>query len=218
MKWSEKAWERITPIYTKIVEMPFNQELKNGTLPVEKFKFYMAQDAYYLGEFGRALSTIAGRMEKMEHILDFSQFAAGAIVVERALHESYFKTLGIPDLIKPSPSCLLYTNYLLKEAKYADVAVAVAAILPCFWIYKKVGDHIYHQQYEIENNPYKNWIDTYAGEEFAASVHKAIDITDELASEVGSKTQEDMYNAFEMASRLEWMFWDSAYRLEEWPV
>ena len=218
MKWSEQAWERITPLFNKIVEMPFNQELLNGTLPVEKFKFYMAQDAYYLGEFGRALSTISGRMEKMEHILDFSQFAAGAIVVERALHESYFKTLGIPDSINPSPSCLLYTNYLLKEAKYADVAVAVAAVLPCFLIYKKVGDHIYQQQAEVKNNPYKNWIDTYAGEEFAASVHKALTISDELASEASAKTQEAMFQAFEMASRLEWMFWDSAYRLEEWPV
>lgn len=218
MKWTEKAWEQISPLYKKILEMPFNQELLNGILPVEKFKFYMAQDAYYLGEFGKALSTISGRMDKMEHVLDFSQFAAGAIVVERALHESYFKTLGIPDNIEPSPSCLLYTNYLLKEAKYGDVAVAVAAVLPCFWIYKKVGDHIFEQQSEVQNNPYKNWIDTYAGEEFAASVHKAIAITDELAEHSSSSTQETMFKAFEMASRLEWMFWDSAYRLEQWPV
>jgi len=218
MKWTEKAWKQIIPLYKKILEMPFNQELLNGTLAVEKFKFYMAQDAYYLGEFGKALSTISGRMEKLEHVLEFSQFAAGAIVVERALHENYFKTLGIPENIEPSPSWLLYTNYLLKEAKYGDVAVAVAAVLPCFWIYKKVGDHIFEQQSQVKSNPYKNWIDTYAGEEFAVSVRKAITITDELAEQSSSSTQEAMFKAFEMASRLEWMFWDSAFRLEKWPV
>ena len=218
MTWTEEAWERISPLYQKILEMPFNQELMKGTLPVEKFKFYMAQDAYYLGEFGKALSTLSGRMEKMEHVLDFSQFASGAIVVERALHESYFKTLGIPASVKPSPSCLLYTNYLLKEAKYADVAVAVAAVLPCFWIYKKVGDYIFGKQDEVSGNPYKDWIDTYSGEDFAKAVQKAIIITDELAADVSPMVQEKMYQAFEMASRLEWIFWDSAYRLEEWPV
>ncbi len=218
MKWTEKAWEKITPLYGKILEMPFNQELMLGTLPVEKFKFYMAQDAYYLGEFGKALSTLSGRMDSMEHVLAFSQFASGAIIVERALHESYFKTLGIPEQVQPSPSCLLYTNYLLKEAKYADVATAVAAILPCFWIYKKVGDHIFEQQSKIQNNPYKHWIDTYSGEEFAASVGKAIEITDELAVAASPHGHEKMFGAFEMASRLEWVFWDSAYRLEKWQV
>ncbi|WP_291783184.1 thiaminase II [Cecembia sp.] len=218
MKWTLKTWERITPLYEKILDLPFNKELMQGNLPVEKFKFYMAQDAYYLGEFGKALSIISGRMHKMEHVLDFAQFAAGAIVVERALHEGYFKSLGIPHDIGPSPSCLLYTNYLLKEANYADIAVAVAAVLPCFWIYKKVGDHIFGQQFEVQDNPYKNWIDTYAGEEFAVSVNKAIAITDELAERSSLSTQDSMFKAFEMASRLEWMFWDSAYRLEKWPV
>lgn len=218
MSWTKNTWKRITPLYEKILAMPFNQELMQGTLPLEKFKFYMAQDAYYLGEFGKALSTLSGKMEKMAHVLEFAHFAAGAIEVERALHESYFKTLGIPDTIEPSPSCLLYTNFLLKEAKYADLATAVAAVLPCFWIYKKVGDHIFEQQSSVENNPYKNWIDTYSGEAFAESVQKAISITDELAEQSSPSAKEAMFKAFEMASKLEWMFWDSAYRLEKWPV
>jgi thiaminase/transcriptional activator TenA len=47
----------------------------------------------------------------------------------------------------------------------AQVEVTMASVLPCFWIYKKVGDHIYQQQNK-QNNPYQTWIDTYAGEEF----------------------------------------------------
>ncbi len=218
MKWSEKAWERINPLYKKIIQMPFNQELMNGSLPKEKFKFYMAQDAYYLGEFGKALSTISGRLEELDQVLEFSQFASGAIVVERALHESYFVELGLPEEVQPSPTCLLYTNFLLKTAAYGNVETAVAGVLPCFWIYKKVGDHIYAQQDKFPDNPYKNWIDTYSGEDFAESVAKAIDITDQLAEKASPSAQEEMFRAFEMASKLEWMFWDSAYRLEKWEV
>lgn len=215
MTFSEKAWERITPLYDKIINMPFNQELMEGTLEIEKFKFYMAQDAYYLGEFGKALSTLSGRLSDLNHVLAFSEFASGAIVVERALHESYFVEFGLPDLVKPSPTCLLYTNYLLNQASYSNVEVGVAAVLPCFWIYKQVGDHIYANHHH-EGHRYQKWIETYAGEDFAQSVKLAIDITNALAERASPEAQEKMLEAFEMASKLEWMFWDSAYRMEKW--
>ena len=41
MKWSEKAWKAIEPIYEKTVTLPFIQELTNGKLDREKFIFYM---------------------------------------------------------------------------------------------------------------------------------------------------------------------------------
>lgn len=217
MKWSEQAWERVKPIYNKILTMPFNTELSNGTLSKEKFIFYLAQDAYYLLEFGRTLSTISGRMQDAELILAFAGFSTGAIFAERSLHESYFVEFGLPDKVAPTPSTLLYTNYILNQAAYASVEVAVAAVLPCFWIYKAVGDYIFAEQ-TGDQNPYKRWIDMYAGAEFAAAVEKAIAITDQLAGGVNEETREKMLVAFEMATRLEWMFWDSAYEQEKWKI
>ena len=216
MKWSEKAWKRIEKLYDTIIHMPFNQELMKGTLPKEKFKFYMTQDAIYLGEFSKALSTISSKMEDTDHMLAFSQFATEAVVVERALHESYFQELGLDTNAKPSPGCLLYTSYILKECAYGNLEYGLAAVLPCFWIYKEVGDYIYENQ--SENNPYHRWIETYAGEEFAESVSKAIEITDFYAEKAGVEQQERMLDVFEKASQLEWIFWESAYQLEEWPV
>lgn len=217
MKWSEQAWERVKPIYNQILAMPFNQELSNGTLPKEKFIFYLAQDAYYLLEFGRTLSTISSRMQDAELVLAFADFATGAIFAERGLHESYFVEFGLDSKVQPTPSTLLYTNYILSEAVYANVEVAAAAVLPCFWIYKAVGDYIFAQQ-TGDQNPYKRWIDMYAGAEFAAAVEKAINITDELATQASAATREKMFIAFEMAARLEWMFWDSAYQMEKWKI
>ncbi|GGH09087.1 TenA family protein [Pedobacter zeae] len=217
MKWSEQAWERTKPIYNKILTMPFNTELSNGTLPKEKFIFYLAQDAYYLFEFGRTLSTIGGRMQNAELVLAYSGFSTGAIVAEQRLHESYFVEFGLPDKVEPTPSTLLYTNYILNQAAYANVEVAAAAVLPCFWIYKAVGDYIFARQTSGQN-PYKRWIDMYAGVEFAAAVEKTIGIIDQLAANANAETLEKMFVAFEMATRLEWMFWDSAYRQEKWEI
>lgn len=217
MKWSEQALQRVKPIYNQILNMPFNTELSNGTLPKEKFIFYLAQDAYYLLEFGRTLSAISGRMQNADLVMAFAAFSTGAIFAERNLHESYFVEFGLASDVQPTPSTLLYTSYILSQAAYANIEIAVAAILPCFWIYKAVGDHIFAQQ-NGSKNPYKRWIDMYAGVEFAAAVEKAIDITDELAAQANAVTQQKMLDAFEMATRLEWMFWNSAYKLEKWKI
>ncbi len=218
MNWTTEAWAAINPLYQKIIEMPFNQELMKGILPLEKFKFYMAQDAHYLVEFGRALSAISSRMEDPDNMLAFSNFATGAIVVERALHEGYFKQFGVAEGIKPTPTCLLYTQYILNRAAMGNVEEAVAAVLPCFWIYKRVGDYIYQHQENPDKNPYKEWINTYAGEEFAQSVESAIQIADAMADKASPSLKDKMTDAFVMASKLEWMFWDSAYRQEYWEV
>lgn len=51
MKWSEYAWKQIEEYYQLILAMPFVKELAEGSLPKEKFQFYMAQDSLYLEHF-----------------------------------------------------------------------------------------------------------------------------------------------------------------------
>lgn len=217
MSWSQTAWKAGSSLYDKIIAHPFNKELADGTLPPEKFKFYIAQDSLYLAEFGRALALTGARSHTSDQMLEFIRFAEGAVVVERALHAGFFQSLGISEGAQASPSCRLYTQYLLTKAALDQVEIAMAALLPCFWIYKEVGDHIYRTQ-EKENNPYQEWINTYAGEEFAGRVARAIELCDEVAEKCTPAQQQAMTDAYLMASKLEWMFWNSAYLLEKWPV
>lgn len=217
MKWSENAWKEIELIYQSIIEMPFNQELLSGDLLKERFQFYMQQDALYLGDFSKALSLIAARCFHHPYTLDFIRFAEGAVVVEKALHEGYFKQFDVSAAAEASPTCQNYTQFLLTKASLDQIEIAIAAVLPCFWIYKKVGDHIYQNQSNT-NNPYQEWINTYAGEDFGLLVDKAIQICDNVAAQCSVDQQQQMTKAFIRASQLEWMFWDSAYQLEKWPV
>lgn len=215
MKWSEQTWETIEPIYKRILELPFLHELMNGTLPMEKFYFYLQQDALYLSEYGKVLSGIASRLEDPNHRHAFLHFAADTITVERILHESYLKNASASLYIGASPSCLLYTGFLSKQLLCYPVETALAAVLPCFWIYQKVGNYIVAHQTKGDN-PYQAWIDTYGSEDFACTVQNAIAVCDAEAE--GSPLRVEMTDAFVSASKMEWMFWDSAYRLEEWPV
>ena len=216
MKWSEKAWEAIKPVYKEILEQPFINELIKGTLDREKFMYYILQDAIYLTDYGKLLTAIATRLTKPEHIETFIGFAGESIAVENDLHETYFTGLNADKKQSASPSCLLYTSFLLRQLN-APVEVMVAAVLPCFWIYKEVGDYILANQNK-DNNPYQAWIDTYGGDEYAQSVKKAIDICDDLAEKCTAEQQHAMTEAFVICSKLEWMFWDSAYNLEKWKI
>ena len=85
-----------------------------------------------------------------------------------------------------------------------------------FWIYAEVGRDIHARAVAV--HPYRAWIDTYAGEEFHTAVRDVIAATDEAADGASPHLRERMYAAFRRATQLEWIFWDSAYRLEAWPV
>ncbi|MCS7154284.1 MAG: thiaminase II [Bacteroidota bacterium] len=216
MRISESLWRSIEPIYDAILRHPFNQELARGELACERFAFYLQQDALYLVDFGRALALMAARAHEAEDVLAFARFAQGAVEVERALHESYFRELGIRKPLQvQSPACFAYTNFLLATAACRSLEEGMAALLPCFWIYREVGRAIYAQA--SPDNPYRRWIDTYASEQFASWVERAIAMTDRFAAGASKRTRALMQRAFEASARLEWMFWDSAYRMESWP-
>src|SRR5207244_11295445 len=86
----------------------------------EGFKCYAVQDALYLREFARALSLAAARAPEDDWIIMFNEHAAGALKVERALHESFFKDFGLTPADVAStplaPTNLAYTSYLLAVA------------------------------------------------------------------------------------------------------
>ena len=214
MNFSESAWGAIEPIYKSILEHPFNQELTQGTLAKERFQFYMKQDSLYLVDFARALAIAASRATDPDDLVLLLDFSKGAIIAERGLHEFYFDFYGIKLDVEKGPGCFTYTNFLISIAEHGSYEESLAALLPCFWIYQEVGLHIHGNS--VAKNPYQKWINMYSGEEFQSVVKNAIALTDRIAKDVNDKQLQKMKEAFITSTRLEWLFWDSAYRMENW--
>ncbi len=219
-RFSAEAWSRNRALYERTIALPFNVELAEGRLHGAAFRHYIVQDAKYLIGFGQALAIAAGKADRPDHIVQLSGAAREAVVVERALHEDYFHRFGLDPAdvaAEPqSPACHHYTSFLLATAFREPLPVIAAALLPCFWVYREVGHHIHGAA--AQDNPYRAWIDTYAGDEFAAAVDAMIATTDVLAATASSAERTAMQAAFTRAMQLEWMFWDSAYRSESWAV
>jgi thiaminase/transcriptional activator TenA len=218
MSFTDNLWQQIKPVYDAILEHPFLNQMADGTLDRDKFVFYMKQDALYLQEFSKALAIAGARAPETDQMLFFVNSAHTCAVVERALHEGYFKDFGVTLDVGRAPSNFAYSSYLLATASNSPYRVAIAALLPCFWIYREVGDELVKRATAgLSSNPYGKWIETYSSEEFSASVDKAIRFVDLAAEEANEVERDEMAQAFEYASRMEWLFWDAAWRLETWP-
>jgi thiaminase/transcriptional activator TenA len=220
VSFTKELWEAIAPIYAAILRHPFVAGLTDGSLARDAFRFYAVQDALYLREFARALSLAAARAPEDDWIVMFDEHAAGALKVERALHESFFSEWGLTReavlATALAPTNQAYTSYLLAVAYGAPFHEAVAALLPCYWIYWEVGKEL-----ERAGSPdplYAKWIGTYAADEFGDVVRAVLAATDAVAARLGAAERAAMRAHFVTTSRYEWMFWDMGYRQERWPV
>ncbi|MBO0594259.1 TenA family protein [Nesterenkonia sp. E16_7] len=214
-RFTEEAWASTEGIRAQIETLPFLEQLEAGSLPRAVFENYMGQDALYLTEYARALAACAAQSTDPEHIMFWSRAAAGAIEEERALHATHVVDFSAVD---PSPTTVAYTSYELALVSAGSLPVLAASVLPCFWIYDDVGTRLKARVESLEGHPYADWISAYGDPEFHELTETAKRVVDELAATASEQTRAAMHAAYRRASQYEWMFWDSAYRQERWPV
>ena len=219
-RFSDEAWRATHGLRAAIHALPFIVELTDGSLSRPRFQTYITQDALYLGQFARALAIAAAKSPDTASLEAFGGWALGAVAVEQELHRTYLAAFGVDPAAsaaaEPAPDCLSYTSFLLATAYHEPWEVTVAALLPCFWIYWDVGSAIARRS--ASDNPYRAWIDTYAGEAFGQAVQAMIATADRAAASVTPARHISMRAAFTRACQYEYLFWDGAYRQRVWPA
>jgi thiaminase (transcriptional activator TenA) len=218
--FSARLWESIGDIYRAILAHPFITGLTDGTLPAESFAFYVVQDALYLQDYARALAAVGSRAPTSEAMQMFARHAVDAVAAELELHATLLSELGISaDDVKraeQAPTNRGYTSYLLATAHAGSYAEGVSAVLPCYWIYWEVGKELL--RLGSPDPRYERWISAYAAPEYGAVVASVIAEVDRIALTVSSAERGLMSRHFRTTSRYEWMFWESGFRRESWPV
>lgn len=210
-KFSKTTWLEAESIYVKIINHPFNIELSQGSLCNNKFAYYIEQDTLYLNDYYRALSVIASKLPT-KFGLQFLKHATTCIEVENSLHKHLSQNLKLSKFDNTKNMAnLAYSSYLLQTCYSQSVEVALASILPCFWIYNEVGKNIIKNTKNLDTNPYKNWIETYSDEDFSNAMASVIEIYDEFAKNASLDTRTKMLEAYKTGAVLEYHFWDKAY-------
>ena len=205
-------------IWERIFQHPFVVELYTGTLPFEKFKYYVIQDYNYLVTMYKCFSLIASRAE-YELARKMLELAYIEATTEMANYEKLLDRIGLKleDVIKmePAPTNTAYMNFLLTTCALGSPWEGLIAILPCFWSYAEIA--LRHKD-KLERNPnriYVEWASVYTTKEY-------LDLVRELREFIDRADIKEDYNKLERlfitASKYEYMFWDMAYKMEKWPI
>jgi thiaminase/transcriptional activator TenA len=212
--------EQAMPIWQKIIVHPYLRELRDGTLPLETFAFYVQQDWLYLLERAKAFEVIARRSTNPQLSLRLQQFAvARAQMLEQHFHRRHAAELGLDlDNItwEMNEANWAYTNHQYAAAHNDTTAESLAAILPCGTIYQWVG-----QQLGGAKSPhpiYADWIAFYSSPTINQVVKDLVDAYNIAASEAGPEVLARCERNYLISSRYEWWFWDAAYRRQMWSV
>jgi len=218
--WSTRLWQEIEPIYAAILAHPFLTGLTDGTLDRGAFGYYVAQDVHYLRDYARALAVVGAKAPTQADTAMFARHAAGAVEVELALHATLLPDLGL-DVVAVAaapvaPATRAYTSYLLATAYGGSFGEGLAAVLSCYWIYARVGQDLLERG--SPDPRYQRWIDTYAGEEFAEVVAEVLALVERTGPTLGPADEARARAHFATTARYEWMFFDAAFRCEDWPL
>ena len=222
MGFSDELRQRAASTWDKEKAHPFVTGIGDGSLDLDKFRYYMRQDYVFLIEFCRAISLAVAKARTLDDMGWFARMIHETLNMEMALHVSFCADFGISEeeLLNtyPSPTTWAYTRHMINTAHQGTVGETAAVILPCSWGYAEIGQTLYAKGTPADQPLYTRWIETYNSQEFADIADWLRGFVDKHAETAGSSELKAMERAFAISSQYEYMFWDAAWRMEEWPV
>ena len=203
---------------------PFITELAAGTLPIDKFRFFLEQDNLYLQDYARCLAMGAAKSrnetELRYFITDLNQVVDKELPSNRELLGRVTE-LGAVDRGGASgmaPANVAYTSYMRSLAMHGGPLEIMASLLPCAWSYIEIATAL-ADTVDRDHPIYADWVGYFslpANVEMVADMRSDFDrLVEEEAS--GGDRREEIERIFATSSRLEHQFWEMAYTLERWP-
>lgn len=199
-------------------EHPFVQELVKGTLPLERYRFYLIQDAYYLQHFAAAHQKVI-QLTNNQRIIESQTFCKeGLEASELEIRKDFFVELNITETevaqTAIAPTAYHYTSHIYRQFSEGSINTALAALLPCYWLYYEIG-----VEFATKNSPipiYQNFLETYDSTDFKEVLDELIHLVDEQADAACETEKEAMKQAFMISSYYELNFWQMSYTNESW--
>ncbi len=218
MKFTEELYESVKDIWESYYEHPFVKGIGEGTLEVDKFKFYMIQDYIYLLDYAKVYALGVVKADTEEVMQGFSSMVNAILNGEMSIHRSYMKRLGITSeeikASKASITNLSYTHYMLAVSHNGTLKELAVSLLACMWSYMEIGKNLSKIPGSTEHEFYGEWVRGYISEGYKKDTYWIIDLVDELSKNMDNHQKERLKDIFINTSKYEYMFWDMAYNKE----
>jgi thiaminase/transcriptional activator TenA len=199
---------------------PFIRELAAGTLPPEKFRFYIEQNLLYLPEYGRAIAIGASKARDLAELGEFASALTNIVEIEipenRRLRDRIID-LGAADMggsLVMAPANVAYSSYLISAAYGGGPLEVMTALMPCAWSYGDIATRLE----SIADHPvYTEWVAFFGSSGYSDLVAEMRTQLEAMAAGASPTQQRNLSAIFQMGARLEWGFWEMGYTLAHWP-
>ena len=198
----------------------FVRALGAGSLPEACFRHYLGQDYIFLIHFARAYALAAFKSDALEDMRQAAATLDALINTEMGLHVTYCAGWGLsePEMaaLPEAEANLAYTRFVLDTGMSGDLLDLLAALSPCVMGYAEIGAWLAADPASdrSDRNPYRDWIEMYAGAEYREVARGAASQLDRIAAaRLGPDAEASprwpgLARTFGTATRLEIGFWD----------
>lgn len=196
------------------INHPFVIQLGKGELDIEKFKYYLIQDYYFLIEYGKTYALLLSKLNNIDDMKFVADLTNGLLNNEIDLHISFCEKWGID--IKNTkfdidPNCKNYTNYVMDICVNNSVVETMVALLPCMIGYAQIGQNLKNVD---KNNPYIEWVNMYSDDEFFDYV-KVFENIVQRNFDNSNVSFDRLVEIFKKACILEQEFWEMCFKNDE---
>lgn len=199
----------------------FVRGLADGSLPEGCFRHYLGQDYLFLIHFARAYGLAAFKADELADVRQAAAGLAAIVDVEMGLHVKFCAGWGLAEAdmaaLPEAEETLAYTRYVLETGLAGDLLDLHVALSPCMLGYAEIGrDLMADTRTRLDGNPYRAWIEMYAGDEYQALAAEEEATLDRLMARRGGEGRwPALIKNFRQATRLEAAFWQMGWEAKE---
>ena len=200
------AW----PAYTR---HGFVLALARGDLPEAAFRRYLVQDYLFLLHFARAWGLAVYKSDSLPEMRRAQSLVAATLDLEIGLHVEYCRGWGLSEAEMAAeleaPETIAYTRFVLDRGVAGDRLDLEVTLAPCMIGYAEIAsERINDPATRRDGNPYREWLEMYAGAEYQSLARDCAAALDEQFARRGGEGRFPALAAsFATATRLEADFW-----------
>jgi thiaminase/transcriptional activator TenA len=193
----------------------FVRELAAGTLARDEFLAWMVQDYLYLIHYARAYALLIFKSGTVAKMRSAATIVFGLLNNEMSLHRQELREAGVAvdelDHAPESIETLAYGRYILDRAQAGDELDLIVTLSACLAGYGEIGLRVLGDpETRLDGNPYRSWIETYAGAEYHHLVREGLAQLEEVSESHGGPARYPLLlKQFRQAVLLEAAFWDA---------
>jgi len=202
-------WDRAT-------DHDFCRQLANGSLPIAKMQWYLAQDYKFIDGFVRLLATAIAHAPTIDEAVPAAKFLAVVTGPENDYFQRSFNALSMSQAQQDpvtAPQTLAFQTLMHKARSSGRYELMLSVLVVAEWSYLSWAQR--YVDYD-DSLPFyfSQWVDLHSGDYFESVVEYLRLQLDQVWTTLNNTQKDEVIEIFQQAVKCELNFFDAAFETE----